>query len=185
MRRRLKRFDLTDVSREEVMDRHAWSYTLAADEMVREGKIDESAARRLRPDPECAPLRARRSLHRAVERGGHLFDARDGFDGDRALVRCGPRHARVQDRPIRLLSRRGAPADRRRSCRRDSFTRLLDFRLVPAQRPRPADRARSRCSESTRSLVSVSAISRSRPCSTGRAAFLCRSTETGASSRSR
>ena len=59
------------------------------------------------------------------------------------------------------------------------------FRLVPAQRPRPADRARSRCSESTRSLVSVSAISRSRRCSTGRAAFLCRSTETGASSRSR
>lgn len=37
-------FDLTDVSREEVMDRHAWSYTLAAAEMVREGKIDESAA---------------------------------------------------------------------------------------------------------------------------------------------
>jgi hypothetical protein len=39
-----ERFDLTNVSREVVMDRHPWSYTLAAEEMRREHKIDETAA---------------------------------------------------------------------------------------------------------------------------------------------
>jgi len=38
-----ERFDLTGVSREMVMDRHAWSYTTAAVEMQREGKIDDRA----------------------------------------------------------------------------------------------------------------------------------------------
>ena len=38
-----ERFDLRDVSREVVMDRHAWTYTIAAEEMRREGKIVESA----------------------------------------------------------------------------------------------------------------------------------------------
>jgi hypothetical protein len=38
-----ERFDLTNASREIVMDRHAWTYTLAAEEMRREGKIDERA----------------------------------------------------------------------------------------------------------------------------------------------
>ena len=37
-------FDLTDVSREVVMDRHPWSYAVAAQEMRREGKIDPAAA---------------------------------------------------------------------------------------------------------------------------------------------
>ena len=38
-----ERFDLTGVSREVVMDRHPWSYAVAAQEMQREGKIVESA----------------------------------------------------------------------------------------------------------------------------------------------
>ena len=39
-----ERFDLTNQSREAVMDRHPWSYQLAAKEMRREGKIDANAA---------------------------------------------------------------------------------------------------------------------------------------------
>ena len=39
-----QRFDLTDVSREVVMDAHPWTYTLAAKEMVREKKLVEDAA---------------------------------------------------------------------------------------------------------------------------------------------
>jgi hypothetical protein len=39
-----ERFNLTNASREVVMDRHPWAYTLAAEEMAREGKIDERAA---------------------------------------------------------------------------------------------------------------------------------------------
>jgi hypothetical protein len=38
-----ERFDLTNVSREVVMDRHPWSYAVAAKEMRREGKIDDTA----------------------------------------------------------------------------------------------------------------------------------------------
>ncbi len=38
-----QKFDLTDVSREVVMDTHPWTYTLAAKEMVREHKIVEDA----------------------------------------------------------------------------------------------------------------------------------------------
>ena len=38
-----ERFDLTNVSREAVMDRHPWSYRLAAEEMTREGKISNGA----------------------------------------------------------------------------------------------------------------------------------------------
>lgn len=38
-----ERFDLTNVSREAVMDAHPWSYAVAADEMIREGKIDDAA----------------------------------------------------------------------------------------------------------------------------------------------
>jgi hypothetical protein len=37
-------FDLTNASREVVMDRHPWTYTIAAQEMAREGKIVENAA---------------------------------------------------------------------------------------------------------------------------------------------
>ena len=39
-----QKFDLTDVSREVVMDAHPWIYTLAAKEMVREKKLVEDAA---------------------------------------------------------------------------------------------------------------------------------------------
>ncbi len=38
-----ERFDLTNLSREVVMDRHPWMYTLAAKEMLREGKIVDDA----------------------------------------------------------------------------------------------------------------------------------------------
>ena len=38
-----ERFDLTNVSREAVMDAHPWAYAVAADEMAREGKIDSNA----------------------------------------------------------------------------------------------------------------------------------------------
>jgi hypothetical protein len=48
-----ERFDLRDVSREVVMDRHAWSYAIAAQEMRREGKIvdDARAGSGRIPDP--------------------------------------------------------------------------------------------------------------------------------------
>ena len=39
-----ERFDLTNVSREIVMDRHAWSYALTGVEMKREGKVADDAA---------------------------------------------------------------------------------------------------------------------------------------------
>ena len=39
-----ERFDLANVSREVVMDRHPWSYAVTALEMLREGKIDPDAA---------------------------------------------------------------------------------------------------------------------------------------------
>jgi hypothetical protein len=38
-----ERFDLTDVSREVVMDRHPWTYTVTGQEMMREGKIADEA----------------------------------------------------------------------------------------------------------------------------------------------
>jgi hypothetical protein len=47
-----ERFDLTNVSRETVMDRHPWSYALASEEMKREGKIaDEGPGHNTIPDP--------------------------------------------------------------------------------------------------------------------------------------
>jgi hypothetical protein len=47
-----ERFDLTNVSREVVMDRHPWSYALASEEMKREGKIaDEGPGHNTIPDP--------------------------------------------------------------------------------------------------------------------------------------
>jgi len=39
-----ERYDLRDASREVVMDRHPWSYAIAAQEMQREGKIADNAA---------------------------------------------------------------------------------------------------------------------------------------------
>src|SRR3954468_10336829 len=47
-----ERFDLTNVSREAVMDRHPWSYALASEGMKREGKIgDEGPGHNTIPDP--------------------------------------------------------------------------------------------------------------------------------------
>jgi len=47
-----ERFDLTNVSREVVMDRHPWSYALASEEMKREGKIaDQGPGHNRIPDP--------------------------------------------------------------------------------------------------------------------------------------
>ena len=47
-----ERFDLTNVSREAVMDRHPWSYALASEEMKREGKIaDQGPGHNTIPDP--------------------------------------------------------------------------------------------------------------------------------------
>jgi hypothetical protein len=47
-----ERFDLTNVSREVVMDRHPWSYALASEEMKREAKIaDEGPGHNTIPDP--------------------------------------------------------------------------------------------------------------------------------------
>jgi hypothetical protein len=39
-------FDLSHASREEVMDRHPWTYRVMAEEMLREEKITQSAADR-------------------------------------------------------------------------------------------------------------------------------------------
>ena len=47
-----ERVDLTNVSREAVMDRHPWSYALASEEMTREGKIaDQGPGHNTIPDP--------------------------------------------------------------------------------------------------------------------------------------
>ena len=89
-----ERFDLTDASREIVMDRHDGRYTLAAEEMRREGKIDEGGYRRVGPHSGRAPLRVRRSVHGAVERRRDVLGARDGRRA-RALVRLRPRPAGI------------------------------------------------------------------------------------------
>ena len=85
-------FDLTDVSREVVMDAHPWTYTLAAKEMVREKKLVEDAAAgsgRI-PDPRrfvfveaCTELE-----NAAVAFSVHAPDASGTarwFDADRGL----------------------------------------------------------------------------------------------------
>jgi len=47
-----ERVDLTNISREAVMDRHPWSYALASEEMTREGKIaDQGPGHNTIPDP--------------------------------------------------------------------------------------------------------------------------------------
>jgi hypothetical protein len=47
-----ERFDLTNLSREAVMDRHPWSYAVASEEMRREGKIaDTPPGHNVIPDP--------------------------------------------------------------------------------------------------------------------------------------
>jgi len=88
-----ERFDLRDVSREVVMDRHAWSYGIAAQEMRREGKIvdgDGAAAGAGRiPDPRrfvfveaCTELENATVVFavRVVESGAPRW-----YDSDRGL----------------------------------------------------------------------------------------------------
>jgi hypothetical protein len=94
-------FDLTNVSREVVMDAHPWMYTLAGKEMIREHKVDDAApagSGRI-PDPRryvyveaCTQLKSAAvafSIHATGSRAG------DGwFDSDRGrpefrIVRTG------------------------------------------------------------------------------------------------
>lgn len=86
-----ERFDLTDVSREVVMDRHPWSYAIAAQEMRREGKIDAAAA----PGSGKIPDPRRFAFVEActdLDNAGAVFSVRamDGgkarwFDSDRGV----------------------------------------------------------------------------------------------------
>jgi hypothetical protein len=86
-----ERFDLTNVSREVVMDRHPWSYAIAAQEMRREGKIDPAAA----PGSGKIPDPRRFAFVEActdLENAGVVFSVRatDGglarwFDSDRGV----------------------------------------------------------------------------------------------------
>ena len=118
-----ERVDLNDVSREEVMDRHPWSYTLAACGNGQGGKDRRGRGRRLGSHSGRAPLRSRRSVHGTGERGGHLLDSRQGVgrrdwhDADRGMPAF--RIVRSACFEARSRCRRG------RSRRRDSLTRLL------------------------------------------------------------
>ena len=166
------------------MDRHAWSYTLAAAEMVREGKIDESAA----PGSGRIPD-ARRFVHveacTELENAAVTFSIRATdfigtarwYDADRGMPAF---------RIVRSGCFRGAVPLPTGAGRADAirFTRL-SLPSRPSSAAATSGPGSVTLLRSTRSLVSVSAISRWRPCSTGRAAFLCRSTETGGSFRSR
>jgi hypothetical protein len=94
-------FDLTNQSREAVMDRHPWSYQVAAQEMIREGKVreDAEAGSGIIPDPRrfvhveaCTELANAALVFsiRAADRDGH--DA--WYDSDRGrpefrIVRSG------------------------------------------------------------------------------------------------
>ncbi len=96
-----ERFDLTNQSREAVMDAHPWSYRVAAAEMIREGKIrdDAAAGSGLIPDPRrfvyveaCTDLRnaAVAFSIRASDSEGHdrWYDADRGLPEFR-IVRTG------------------------------------------------------------------------------------------------
>jgi hypothetical protein len=75
-----ERFDLTNVSREVVMDRHPWSYAIAAQEMRREGKIVETAA----PGSGKVPDLRRFAFVEActdLENAGVVFSVRASVDG--------------------------------------------------------------------------------------------------------
>ena len=88
---------------------HAWSYTLAADEMLpgRENRRARQHAGSGRiPDPRRFVLR--RGLHRARERGGHVLGPRDRFhgtarwfDADRGLPRSASSAPVVSAAPCR------------------------------------------------------------------------------------
>jgi hypothetical protein len=75
-----ERFDLTNVSREEVMDRHPWSYAVAAQEMRREGKIVDLA----QPGSGKIPDLRRFAFVEActdLENAGVVFSVRATVDG--------------------------------------------------------------------------------------------------------
>ena len=61
-------FDLTNKSREVVMDASPWTYRLMADEIRREGKIVEDAAAGSGRIPDLRRFPVRGSLHRSRER---------------------------------------------------------------------------------------------------------------------
>jgi hypothetical protein len=96
-----QRFDLTNASREIVMDAHPWIYTLAAKEMVREKKLNEDAAAGSGAIPEprrfafveaCTDLQNAAvafSIHAPDASGTpRWFDADHGLPGFR-IVRSG------------------------------------------------------------------------------------------------
>ncbi|HXI28882.1 MAG TPA: hypothetical protein VNG89_10670, partial [Vicinamibacterales bacterium] len=75
-----ERFDLTNVSREVVMDRHPWSYAVAAQEMRREGKIVDTA----QPGSGRIPDLRRFAFVEAcadLENAGVVFSVRAAVDG--------------------------------------------------------------------------------------------------------
>jgi hypothetical protein len=91
-----ERFDLTHVSREVVMDRHPWTYTIAAKEMAREGKIanDATAGTGKIPDPRrfayveaCTEL-TNAAVAFSVRSQGRWFDSDRGLPAFR-IVRTG------------------------------------------------------------------------------------------------
>src|SRR5206468_7914508 len=93
-------FDLTDRSREVVMDAHAWSYRVTSQEMLREGKVadDAGAGSGKIPDPRrfvfveaCSDLEnAALSFGvRASARGGPVWYDSDRGRDDFRIVRDG------------------------------------------------------------------------------------------------
>ena len=95
-----ERFDLTGVSREVVMDAHPWTYRVAAEEMMREGKIanDPPAGSGVIPDPRryvfveaCTELTAARlsfGVRVDTPEGPQWFDSDRGRD-DFRIARTG------------------------------------------------------------------------------------------------
>ena len=121
----VERFDLANQSREIVMDRHAWTYTVAAQEMTREGKIVDDAPAGSGTIPDLAPLRPRRGVHGARECRGRVFGASDGQHGNGALVRLRSRPQRVPHRAQRLFQGRRPAAGFGRTARGGPVSRVL------------------------------------------------------------
>src|SRR5207245_331063 len=84
-----ERFDLTDVSREAVMDAHPWTYRMSAQEARREGRVAEDT----RPGAGKIPGRARVTrINKLFLRGEDDEPAENLFAwaGEAALVAEGP-----------------------------------------------------------------------------------------------
>jgi hypothetical protein len=118
-------FDLTNTSREAVMDRHPWSYALASEEMKRERKIaDDGPGHNTIPDPRrfvyiegCGEV-GEAALAFAVEARGRWIASDRGMREYR-IVRDGcfraaiplPAGVRMQDiQALRVLAYTRAPA---------------------------------------------------------------------------